>query len=515
MKPQSKIKAILIFEDPLCLDTKTNLVQEAINKLHKTFPDLKNKIYTNKNSKHENIIALENGEGLIYCLLEVAKRECKNDVDSIALCYSWYPILDEEQTNLALHDHNETLAHFTFGENLPLGLIPDFLANDFITTLPPNTPSNLEDFRSFVLKNIEQYDVEIYYQSPDLRQYRLDFSTRTSRSQNLCNIVLKLEPNLTYNNLNAFLQKFPEVLRPFYSYFELEISVDFTDTATRAFYWPKREKNKAIQNQNKIYLNKDLIHKLKKDIQTFDLENFTTISLGGHGEPLDHPDFFEILESFLLLNQVETIFIETFGKNLNQNFFDTLDSIIEKNQVINTQSSKKNKIQFIVRLSTLKKDRYKFFYNNEEWDTIDQNIQLWEKNTNYKIFIECLRIKENEDEIDDFMNRFKDTPLQVILQKYNSYINLLPERRIANFNPLHRDFCWHLVRDLYLNVHGHIPICKQDPYTTLAPYIDYQNSNLVEVLKKTKSYVQASVREEYKKLPMPCEKCDEWYTFNA
>ena len=103
------------------------------------------------------------------------------------------------------------------------------------------------------------------------------------------------------------------------------------------------------------------------------------------------------------------------------------------------------------------------------------------------------------------------------MQKYNRYIDLLPERRavVLDLNPLHRDFCWHLARDFYLSAEGKVSICKQDPYAKRAPYYSLAKLSPLEIWKKQEAYHIASIRGEWDKIPMPCKKCDEWYTCNA
>ncbi len=528
MKEKNLIRALLVFEKEDSYPIEFLLLKAFLEKVSKTFPQVS--IFYNLERNDEilkkieepnlkkNLHRLQSIEGhetslsLIACLQEVSKKMLQADEDTLALCCTWYPLLEGELSNQALDVHTQSLAHYTFGENIPLGLVPEYLSKDFISTLPLHAPNSILEFRSFVIKNIEQYDVEIFYESPDLRQYRLDFSSQTPRSQKVAKQVLQWKPSLKYKELDDLIKKHPSILRPFYSYFELEVSVDMSSSAFHPFYWPSKkfsqrtsEKTKeTLESEGKLHIKKELIEKLKNEIENYGLEKGSAIALGGLGEPLEHPDFFTILNSFAELQNVHTIFIESFGIKMNEIFFEKLKEIPHP-----------EKIQIIIRLSTLQKERYEKFYNSKDWNILNQNISLWESVTAYKIFIECLRIQENDDEIEEFMKRFDSTSLSVILQKYNSYANTLPERRVANFNPLHRNFCWHLARDFYMNVHGQVPICKQDPFAIHGNCIDYSHSSLNEILEKTEIYLRASLNENYEKIQMPCMQCDEWYTFNA
>ena len=569
MQNQKNIKAVLIYEENFLPLLDTKLIIIALDNLKKIFPETI--IYTNikidneilekynvvfLNNKIENDKKIENNsyKSLFECLTTIIKNkefEEKKDEYTLALTYSFYPLLDKNLSIEAFNTHNDTIAHFTFGENIPIGVIPDFLSYDFITSLNNSIPNNILEFREFVLRNIEDFDIEIFYQTPDLRQYRLDLSTQNSRSRKLTSEILNITKNFEYKDLDNLIKNNPQLLRPFYSYFELELCIDTDTTPNRItplpFYWlprnlpfelkselpselPRELPNKVTdelinkfpiesdKNLNKInsfeksentkssllYLEKNILEKLANDIEKNGLEEFSTISFGGKGEPVLHPNFFEILETFLNLKNVQTVFIESFGTFIDEEFFVKLNKL-----------NNNSKIQIIIHLSTLIKDRYEKFYKSKNWEKIETNLKIWESNTKYKIHLECLRIQDNDDEMESFMNKFKDTNINVILQKYNSYTNLLPERRVADFNPLHRDFCWHLANDLYMDVFGNIPLCKQDPYSNRGPYINYKNSNLKEILNKTLNNLNYSVRHEFEKIPLPCLNCDEWYTFNA
>ena len=540
MQNQKNIKAVLIYEENFLPLLDTKLITIALDNLKNIFPETiiytnikidneilekYNVVFLNNNIQNDKIIENYSFRSLFECLNTIIKNkefEEKKDEYTLALTYSFYPLLDKNLSIEAFNSHNDTIAHFTFGENIPIGVIPDFLSYDFITSLNNNIPNNILEFREFVLRNIEDFDIEIFYQSPDLRHYRLDLSTQNSRSRNLTSEILNITKNFEYKDLENLIKNNPRLLRPFYSYFELELCIDTDTTPNRTtplpFYWLPRELPKEVTGEltselhielkrdltKLLYLDKKILDKLASDIEKNGLVDFSTISFGGKGEPVLHPNFFEIVETFLNLKNVQTVFIESFGTFIDEDFF------VKLNKINNNY-----KIQIIIHLSTLIKDRYEKFYNNKNWEKIETNLKIWESNTKHKIHIECLRIQDNDDEMESFMNKFKDTNINIILQKYNSYINLLPERRVADFNPLHRDFCWHLANDLYMDVFGNVPFCKQDPYSNRGPFINYKNSNLKEILNKTLNNLNYSVRHEFEKIPLPCLNCDEWYTYNA
>src|SRR5690606_34457334 len=96
----------------------------------------------------------------------------------------------------------------------------------------------------------------------------------------------------------------------------------------------------------------------------------------------------------------------------------------------------------------------------------------------FRLHVELLKITDVADEITAYFDRFEDSPVNVILQKFNSYAGRVPERRVSDLTPLHRDFCWHLARDVYLTADGRIPLCRQDPYAEQSFSLDFARASI-------------------------------------
>ena len=435
-------------------------------------------------------------------------EESKEGYDSIAICYGWYPLLDNSLLDELLQEHEQYLAHYSFSENVPIGFLPDLVAIEFLRETPPQES---DDLRAFVLKHIEKYDVEVFFKNPDLRPYRLNLSTSSVRSQNILEQLLAKQPpeELNYANMQNLIQTRPEILRSYPAYFEIEVS---TQSPVQPDYWPPRPQCEANENANTHNIEMSLIDKLLEDIKANGFHADATIALGGLGEPLLHPNFMEILETFLSLPQVKRVYLETFGVSL------TAATVVAMAKLPDIE-----KLHIIVRLNTLKKQRYAQMYAANVAQQVYDNIKYLEEyikgfpSTEYPfhLYAEMHRMKENDDEVTEYFNHFSDSPFGVILQKYNRYIDVLPERRAADLNPLHQDFCWHLARDFYLCVDGSVPLCKQDPFAQRGPSLSLQEHSVIELWNKTAPFHGASVRHEFAKIPLPCTQCDEWYTFNA
>ncbi len=525
---KSSIQAVLIYETDLTKDfpLSESLVATALQKLTTAFGSVP--IYSNRNSSqyyaNHDIKIIPASIDVSSCLCDLKKKLPKQEKGNLGLFYGWYPLLDFSLLKEFLTDHERYLAHFSYGENIPIGFLPDLLSLECLHQLPEVVP---EDIRAFLIKNIEIYDINVFYKEPDLRQYRLDFSTQSQRSQKLATQALDLEPVLSYKNIDNFIKNQAQILRPYPSYFEIELS---TVSSLKPFYWPsinikdqkEKSQSKKVKTKQEIGRFLDISHvdKLVIDIEENAIYDDVTIALGGLGEPMTHPKFFEIIESFLKLKKMKRLYLETFGLDLDSEVITKLSSLYNS-----------YKIHIIIRLHSLQKKRYAQIHGVDVFDRVYENIDSIENQvTQYNkksnkenqssifplsFYIEVLRITDNDNEISAYFDRFEKSVFTVIIQKYNRYIDLLPERRVANLNPLHQDFCWHLARDFYLTVGARVPLCKQDPFAERAPSLPFHEYSVTEILQKTMNYHKASVRGEYEKIPMPCKNCDEWYTFNA
>ena len=459
MKNEEKVRAVLIYISNEKISPRDGpFVTKAIEKLNTAFPEAV--IHCTGPVLVEGIkpvVSVQNNQATRSSLAEHLAnlgKEYKTENENFAICYGWYPLLDLSLSQELLSQHCRYLSHFGYSENIPTGFVPDFASSEFLSSLYHLSGPKPEDLRAFALKNINTYDVEIFYKDPDLRQYRLDFSTQSLRSQRLVEQCWQMRPNIKYEDLATYLQSEPQLLRPYPSYFELELS---TQTPLNPFYWPKRPSKKQAQ-----FMDMAAIEKLIQDIEQNGMLEDAVISLGGLGEPMEHPQFLKILESFLGSRCIKRVYLETFGLDFNQEMLRSISKI-----------DMCDKLHIIIRLSTLQKQRYNELYGADFGHQVYENIKLLEeleeKDRPFKLYVEMLRIQQNDDEITSFFDRFEKSAFEVILQKYNRYIDQLPEHRVANLTPLHQDFCWHLTRDFYLTVDARVAICKQDPFASACP----------------------------------------------
>lgn len=415
--------------------------------------------------------------------------------DSIALFYDWTPMLIDALCAEALSRHMRYFAHFTRSDNAPGGVVPDLVSRECVAEIG----APIASLREYVERNIEKLDVEFLFQQPDLRQYRLDFSSASARSRLLARQALAASWK-DLPQLHEWLRAHPELLRPAPAFLEVELC-SASRRGLRASYLPPPPAEYAPQ------MNDRLIDRLLAAFTAAPLAEDLSVSLTGAGEPLDHPRLLEVLRAALASPAVVQVFLESFGADLDLSRFQELCALPGA-----------QKLRLIVRLSTLRGERYARFYGVDALSMTLQNLDAIAAASGtarpFPVYVEMLRLKETEDEVQAFFDRFEGGPLIPLLNKYNSYAGRLADRKAADLSPIERSFCWHLARDIYLNVEGRMPLCKQDLYAEGASQ-SLLDADIFAAFAAHAAAHAASFGGQHEQVGAPCLQCDEWFTFNA
>jgi spiro-SPASM protein len=469
------------------------VVRETLDRVASLYPGVP--LYSNRS----DLPASRLTENLVHGVRRLFSEIGADASDSIAIFQGIAPLLDPALSREAFAQHTGYFAHYTWGEDIPPGFIPDFASREFFDSLNEADSARLIApymLREHVYKNINDYDAEIFYRRPDLRKYRLDFTCESDRSERVSEDFLLKKSNLKFYELESLLLESPELYRPFPSYVEIEMT---TSSDVRPDFFP-------VPPRSDLSLPTAVLDALCADIDASPFRNDVTVTLGGSGDPLLHPELFTTVQRVSSSDRVRRIYIETFATRMDAELLGRLAAL-----------QNAGKIEWIVRLTTLRPDRYRKLYGADLCDRVLSGVKLLDEaiqnGAPFRAYAEILKIRDVQDEIEGYFNRFEKTSIGVILQKFNRYIDLLAERRVSDLTPLHRDFCWHLARDIYITASGRVPVCRQDPFANRAISFDILQEGIEGVYAKSLEYHVHSVRSEHEAIPMPCLKCDEWYTF--
>jgi spiro-SPASM protein len=475
-----------------------SLTESFLNRLNQIYPNIP--IYSNYNINSNTIFIDSNNERdfLLIVSQYLPKSTSEDeDFDEIYLAYfnGINPLLSIKCSRDLTERHKKYISQYSYSENLPVGIVPTLISREFISTLPDNLNIKVHDF---LIKNINNYDTEIYYESPDLRNLRLDFSLNNQRSIEISQQLLRANLSIEYSDIISVLEKNPVIFRGGPSYLEIEL---YRGCELNCTFCPRE----SISKENDgTFIDSSLFQKLINE--TEEISNTFTICLGGMGEPLLHSNLEEILDIGLSSKAVKEIIIET---TLNPN----TDKLFLYLKTL--EQTQKNKIIFIINFTTLKEDSYKQLYKNST-KTVEDILEKIEflKNTLGKnsVYVQMLKIKEIETEIENYFNFFESKDTQVLLQKYNSYATRLKEKRVSDLTPINREFCWHLSRDIYIQSNGNVSACKQSEEIIIG---NIREKNINEIWNKNLDRFNLSFNHKFEQIDLPCLKCDEWYTFNG
>lgn len=424
-------------------------------------------------------------------------------VQHIALATGVYPLLDHELTQKLFRIHTEYRADISYAENLPAGMCVDWVSRDLLESLDimeAHDEDIIPGIRPFVEKNINQFHAEVHYEEPDLRLLRLDFSLASERSITKAAALIKqLKTNAPlYAQLQPLLDAAPGLLHTFPSYIELEFNAT---TGAVSYFSPLGyiEQQPAQLSAQHLDTVREFIAQGLGD---------TSVCASGLGEPLEHPQALNYLQSLLDDTNIRFVFIETNGILLEK----LLPLAAHKHA---------SKLRVIVLLNSL--ERYAEYSGapassltvvKTAMKSFAMELAGKGKNPAEILYLQTLKVEENEAEIDALYALAEELGAAFLLQKYNRYAGLMPERRVSDMTPLERYSCWHLRRDLFIRANGDVAFCKQtiDPKKPAARG-NLTKDSLSDLWKTQGGDFVANYKSQYP-AHLPCASCDEYFTFN-
>ncbi len=410
--------------------------------------------------------------------------------DHISKIYADSPFLDCSVIQEMINHHLTYLAEFTFSENLPAGFSCEIVAKELITAIPDLKEKTLP-LSQVIKSNLNHFDIEIYYKDPDIRDKRISFLSSRRRDVLIMESIYRLGSAVpSYEAIRGIIEDNPEVLHVGPSYLEVELT-GRCDLECLFCY-----RNTLKQHHGDM--GKDLIPLLLEQMKSFKLPY--TICFGGSGEPLMHPNFYEILSLAGSDPLVESIIVETNGLYADANYRTHL-------------MSDKGKIKTIVNMNGMNTDTYTKLHGKDFFDRVHQNIMGLIEAADGRVYIQIMKINETEPYLDSYYDYWEKLKIPIILQKQNTYLGRIENRRYSDLSPLDRIPCWHLQRDLYITADGNVTFCKQD-VDGISSRGTLQSTTLSGIWEKEKAAFINDYRKQYPPLP-DCASCDEWYTFNA
>lgn len=431
------------------------------------------------------------------CELLPALYKASLGYDAICIGYIDSPFYCQKENLRLLKNFLQYRGDFGFGDDFPQGVLFEIVRREILPILENlrkqshiSVSRNL--FQDLIQKDVNMFDLENLYAKTDLRTFRLSFFCDNQQDSlvtfSLINKIQSLgktfNKNFFFEDLANLILENRNVLRYIPKYYEIQIS---TIKQQECIYSPPQSKETFLPFEKyKIMLEK---------IQQF-CDN-PVIGINGNEDPLGNPDFFSIIE-----------------KNLQEN----VTCLVETPLAGATAEIVKKLLQFedhknfllILFIDAIEESLYRKIrpYTKTEFAQImyfaEQILLTRPQNT----YVQITKMDKNFEHIPAFYKHFTQFTSNIIVQKYNHYRNILPERRINPMKPFHPIDCWHLKRDLFIHPEGEVTVCKQDIKKEFV-LGNLQNEKIETIFKEGEHFFEKHIQGwEF------CKSCDENYTYN-
>ncbi|MBN1799151.1 MAG: spiro-SPASM protein [Spirochaetales bacterium] len=422
-------------------------------------------------------------------------KEKSTGYDNIFYFYADCALLDKGITQRMYENHLKYFADYTFADGYPYGLSPEILKTPVIDPLlklikeEKAAEPQRDTLFELIKKDINSFDLETEISTVDLRILRATLAADSKRN-------FLLLSNLASHNafdeqtVVKVLQEKGEILRTLPRYFLIQTVEGCAQVCSYCPY-PKVKGDILGKKAEMKFEDFNLILDKIKDY----CED-AVIGISLWGEPSLHSQVYKMIERVCDIPGFDLV-IETAGLGWD---IEALRSL-GKNAYA--------RCRWIVSLDAVSEKMYESLRGQgfrEALAFTDNLLKLFKNN----VYVQAVRMRQNEDELEKFYKQWKETAAQIIIQKYDYFSGFLPQQKVTDLSPLKRFPCWHLKRDMCVTIDGNVPLCKEDLKGTHS-LGNILSDELSVVWNKAKEVYLKHLKEQY---PDMCSECDEYYTFN-
>ncbi len=413
--------------------------------------------------------------------------------DAVFYFFADCPFLDPGLTARMHANHVRYWADYTFADGYPYGITPEIFSRQTLGRLQ-GMADGAGDVRrdslfTVLRKDINSFDIETEISPHDMRLMRLSLAADSERNFLL---LSRLAANGVRDAQAAclFLRENQEAHRTLPAFFPIQIVERCPQECTYCPY--PQFGGKILEKTGSMPLESFSL--LMGKIVDFAGDAVVDISLWG--EPSLHPRIFEIIVAALDAPGIELV-IETSGLGWEPGIFPRIRSAREKQP------------RWIVSLDASNESSYRKLRGEgfaAASRTADELLGVFPGRT----WVQAVRMKENEEDLEAFFRAWKARTDNVIVQKYDAFSGALPDRKVADLSPLKRFPCWHLKRDMAILLDGTVPLCKEDLRASVI-LGNALEDDLSAVWESARGIYRSHLSREY---PGICAACDEYYTYN-
>ncbi len=410
--------------------------------------------------------------------------------------------------------HRQAWCDYTFGDGFPAGYAVEILRRAVLSSLAQLAEAGNQAWtRSFVFdalsSDINAFDVETEAAVEDLALLRLSLTVDRRANFALCRRLVErglTEPtdptavpdpaqeryDHRHISLLAALRDDAALRRTLPYYYQIQITDEMPQ---RPAYLPWDDPKLEVRHPGQgTFLTPERWERLVAEIAAVTPE--AVISLGYRGDPALHPELPRLIDTVQRHSGIQ-LYVETSGLGWSDTHIAALQS--------------PSVAAVIVELDTVDAERYGELRGEgfaEAMKCMDRFLQVIPG----RLYAQATRMQDTEWELQAFFRHWDAvdgvTPL---IQKYNSWAGRLDDRRVMDLAPLHRIPCWHLQRDMVIRLNGDVPRCFQDLQGE-----GHRGNVFVEGIEPVWERGAQEFVDHSRGMRAPiCERCDEYYTFNA
>lgn len=427
--------------------------------------------------------------GLIALVREYA------DSESAELIVAHYdqPFLNCELAIRTIDRHREFNAEFTFSDGYPKGLGVEVISGRAVTHLSTlaKDGATLERPPVFeiVMRDINRLDVETVLSKHDNRLLRLSLSVSELPDLVLCE---RLTPNApeSIDEWELHVQRTRPDHRTRPRYVSIQV---LEQEVQRLSYSPYPLVRRDVTEQGAVMELQDFQNIVEK-LRGFSPHAWVHLSLWG--EVALHPQVMELVEAVLSEPSMRLL-LETSGIGWQPDARKQLFSCSDR------------RLALVLGLDSNDPEIYRAV-RGPGFEEAQAFAHEAVEALGSRAYVQAVRSEQTEPALDAFYREWKEVTDQIVIQKYDHFSGRIPQIRIGDIRPLDRFPCWHLQRDLAIQVDGTVVLCKEDFRSEQA-----LGNAITGSLESAWEAGQARHRDHVNGIyDGICQECDEYYTFS-
>ena len=472
-----------------------------------------------------------NTRELISSIADSAEKE---GVDSIVYSMADRPFLDAELSLEVIETHKKYIAEYSCADGYPAGFSPEVIdsgAAKIIKGLSESAEKSLseaqvnsESIFNIMKNDLNAFDIEAVVALYDYRLLRLNFSVSEKINAFACINLFKLakekEVSFTAKELSELARVNAAVQKTVPAFYNVQTALA---SATFESFSPYHESFKKRYGDYPDYGKKFPVENMSiEEFRTLaakiaELSENAVVSLSFFGDPVTLPELANYVSAVLEYSGL-SVLIETDGVLLTSDIAESVANIVN---VVPHRTNGMPAVSWIIKLDAFTQEMYdkihlnsaKYSDGKTAFEKAKDSIVMLKTLFPSSVYPQFTRLNENEAELEQFYRFWheKTSPSDgnVIIQKYDNFCGILPDKKPADLSPVHRNPCWHLKRDLCILPNGDVPLCREQFYDAVIGNVF--KDGLETVWEKLSPCLQKQMEESYEG---KCGACDEYYTFN-